>query len=136
ILRAREIGIRKVAGAERGEIITQFLAESVLITWIAMLLAFGLTSLVLPGLNKISGQHLSMQILLRWQIMLPILLVPFIVGIVSGIYPSLFMSSFRPVMVLKGLLKKGGANISFRKVLVTMQFAISIILIICTAIVF
>ncbi|MFI5133853.1 MAG: ABC transporter permease, partial [Chitinophagales bacterium] len=59
-LRAKEIGIRKVAGAERREIIMQFLSESVLVTWIAMLLAVGLTALVLPGLNKISGQELSM----------------------------------------------------------------------------
>jgi len=135
-LRAREIGIRKVAGAQRKEIILQFLSESVLISFIAMIFALGLTWLLLPWLNKISGQQLSISVLLKWQILVPILLVPFIVGIISGIYPALFMSSFQPVKVLKGLLKTGGWNISFRKTLVTIQFAISIILIICTAIVF
>ncbi len=135
-LRAREIGIRKVSGAQRKEIITQFLSESVLISWIAMLLAFGLTLLALPWLNELSGQKLNINILLKWQIIIPVLIVPFFVGIVSGIYPALFMSSFQPVKVLKGFLKVSGVNISLRKVLVTIQFAISIILIICTAIVF
>jgi putative ABC transport system permease protein len=135
-LRAREIGIRKAVGAQRKEVIAQFLSESVLISWIAMLLAFGLTCLLLPLLNKVSGQQLTIGILLKWQILIPVLIVPFFVGIVSGIYPALFMSSFQPVKVLKGLIKTGSGNISFRQVLVTIQFAISIILIICTAIVF
>ncbi|MEO8770329.1 MAG: ABC transporter permease [Ferruginibacter sp.] len=135
-LRAKEIGIRKVAGAQRREIILQFLSESVLISWIAMFFALCLTSLLLPALNKISGQELSISILFHWQIMVPVLIVPFVVGILSGIYPALFMSSFQPVKVLKGFLKVGGGNISFRKVLVTAQFAISIVLIICTAVVF
>ncbi|HEV8284642.1 MAG TPA: FtsX-like permease family protein [Chitinophagaceae bacterium] len=135
-LRAREIGIRKTVGAQRKEIMVQFLSESVLVSWIAMLLAFGLSWILLPWLNKISAQNLDISILLKWQIIIPILLVPFVVGIVSGLYPAIFMSSFQPVKVLKGLLRTGGGNISFRKVLVTLQFAISIILIICTAIVF
>ncbi len=135
-LRAKEIGIRKVAGAQRKEIITQFLSESILISWIAMLLAFLLTAFLLPSLSKISGEQLNMQSLLQWQILIPVLMIPFFIGLISGIYPALFMSSFQPVKVLKGFLKVGGGNISFRKVLVTLQFAISIILIICTAIVF
>ena len=135
-LRAREIGIRKAVGAQRKEIMAQFLSESVLVSWIAILFASAFTWLLLPWLNKISAQHLDINILLRWQIIIPILLVPFVVGILSGLYPAIFMSSFQPVKVLKGFLKTGVGNISFRKVLVTLQFAISIILIICTAIVF
>src|SRR5215204_3087428 len=135
-LRAREIGVRKVVGAQRKEIIAQFLSESVLVSWLAMILAFSLTRLFLPWLNKISGQQLSIDILLRWDILIPILVVPFVVGILSGIYPALFMSSFRPVQVLKGLFKVGGSTISFRKVLVTTQFTISIILIVSTITVF
>lgn len=136
VLRAREIGIRKVVGAERREIIFQFLSESTLITWIAMVLAILLTWQLIPYLNELSVQTLSMTSLLRWQIIVPILLAPFVVGIIAGIYPALFMSSFRPVKVLKGFLKTGGANFSFRQVLVTAQFAISIMLIIATAVVF
>lgn len=135
-LRAREIGIRKTVGAQRKEIMAQFLTESVLVSWIALLFAFALTWLLLPWLNKISAQNLDINILLKWQIIVPILLIPFVVGILSGLYPAIFMSSFRPVKVLKGFLKTGSGNFSFRKVLVTLQFAISIILIICTAIVF
>ena len=135
-LRAREIGIRKTVGAQRKEIIAQFLSESVMISWMAMILAFVLTMFAIPWLNSLSGQHLSINILMRWQILAAIFVIPFIVGILSGIYPALFMSSFQPVKVLKGLFKAGGSNISFRKILVTAQFTISIVLIISTAVVF
>jgi putative ABC transport system permease protein len=135
-LRAREIGIRKVIGARRKELIGQFLGESVLICWAAILLATAFTYLALPWLNKISGQELSLGALLQWKIILPLFLTPFIVGILSGIYPALFMSSFQPIKTLKGLFKVGSSSISFRKVLVVTQFAISIILIITTVIVF
>ncbi len=135
-LRAKEIGIRKVIGARRKELIFQFLSESVIISWAAILIAFILLYFTLPWLNKISGQHLSIGILAKWQVLLPIFLAPFVVGILSGLYPALFMSSFQPVKTLKGLFKVGGGNISFRKVLVVVQFAISIVLIITTIIVF
>jgi len=135
-LRAREIGIRKAVGAMRREIIAQFLSESVLTAWIALGFAIALTWLCMPWLNKLSGQHFSIDLLLKWQILVPVFLIPFVVGLVSGIYPALFMSSFKPVKVLKGLVTAAGATISFRKVLVTAQFAISIILIISTVVVF
>jgi putative ABC transport system permease protein len=94
-----------------------------------------LTALLLPWLNKVSGQEFTIAIFFKWQVLLPLLLSPFVVGILSGIYPALFMSSFQPIRVLKGLFKVSG-NLSLRKVLVVAQFAISIILIISTAIVF
>jgi putative ABC transport system permease protein len=134
-LRAREIGIRKVAGAERNEIIMQFLSESTLVSIISFLIAFGLTWLAIPWLNKISGQHLSMDILLKWQVLIPVLLGPLVVGLLSGIYPAVFMSSFQPVKVLKGFLKTR-AGFSFRRVLVGFQFFISIVLIIATSVIF
>jgi putative ABC transport system permease protein len=136
VLRGKEIGIRKVVGARRKELIGQFLSESVLVCWIATILAFFITWAALPFLNKLSGQNLSINILLSWKVVLPLVLVPFIVGLLSGLYPALFLSSFQPIKVLKGVFKIGGSNISFRKVLVVVQFAISIILIICTAVVF
>ena len=135
-LRAREIGIRKVIGARRKELIIQFLSESVIMSWAAILIAFVCLYLTLPWLNKISGQELSISILMKWQILLPLFLTPFVVGILSGLYPALFMSSFQPVKTLKGLFKAGGSAISFRKVLVVAQFTISIVLIIATIIVF
>ena len=135
-LRAKEIGIRKVIGARKKELIFQFLSESVLIAWTAILIAFLLLYFTLPWLNQVSGQQLSVNILLKWQVLIPLFLTPFIVGILSGLYPALFMSSFQPVKTLKGLFKAGGGNISFRKVLVVAQFTISIVLIITTMIVF
>lgn len=135
-LRAKEIGIRKVVGARKKELIFQFLTESVLITWVAIILALVCLYITLPWLNAISSQHLSLTILLRWQILLPVFLAPFVIGILSGIYPALFMSSFQPVQTLKGLFKVKGNSISFRKILVVAQFSISIVLIITTVIVF
>ena len=135
-LRAREIGIRKVIGAGRKELIAQFLGESILICWAAILLAGVLTFFTLPWLNKISGQELSLDALMRPGAITILFLIPFVVGIVSGIYPALFMSSFQPVKTLKGLFKIHGGTISFRKVLVIVQFSIGIILIITTVIVF
>ncbi len=135
-MRAREIGIRKVIGARKKELIFQFLSESVLISWAAILIAFVLLYFTLPWLNAISGQQLSVGILAKWQVLVPIFLTPFVVGILSGLYPALFMSSFQPVKTLKGLFKVGGNGISFRKVLVVAQFTISIVLIITTIIVF
>ena len=102
----------------------------------AILIAFVLLYFTLPWLNQISGQQLSVSILLKWQVLIPLFLTPFVVGILSGLYPALFMSSFQPVKTLKGLFKAGGGNISFRKVLVVAQFTISIVLIITTIIVF
>jgi putative ABC transport system permease protein len=135
-LRAKEIGIRKVIGAQRKEIISQFLSESVLITWVALLFAMALTVLLLPLINKLSGQFLSVTGLLQWQVLLPVLALPFVIGLISGIYPALFMSSFIPVKVLKGILKVGSGSVSFRKVLVVVQFSISIILIVATTVVY
>ncbi|HEU0064534.1 MAG TPA: FtsX-like permease family protein [Flavisolibacter sp.] len=135
ILRAKEVGIRKAIGAERKEIILQFLGESILVTWAAIVLALLMTALLLPWLNSISGQELSLNIILKWRIIIIILLTPFLIGTLSGLYPAVFMSSFQPVRVLKGVFKIGG-NISLRKALVILQFAISIILIISTSIVF
>jgi putative ABC transport system permease protein len=136
ILRAREVGIRKVIGAQRKEIISQFLSESILITLVALFLAICLTALALPFVNKLSNQALSVYSLLRWQILVPVLTLPFIIGLISGIYPALFMSSFVPVKVLKGILNVGSGNVSFRKVLVVVQFSISIILIVATTVVY
>jgi len=135
-LRAKEIGIRKVSGAVRQEIIIQFLSESIALSYIALVFAAVLTWLTLPGLNSITGLQLSIFSLLQPLVLMPLLLTPLVVGMLSGLYPALFLSSFQPSKVLKGLLKVGSGNVSFRKVLVVTQFAITIVLLISTAIVF
>jgi len=135
-LRAREIGIRKVVGAQRKEIIAQFLSESVIVTYISLFIAFALTTLLLPAVNNMSGLHLSVNSLLALNVLLPVVLLPCIVGLISGIYPALFMSSFIPVKVLKGLFKVQTSTFSFRKVLVVLQFSVSIVLIVATTVVF
>jgi putative ABC transport system permease protein len=135
-LRAREIGIRKVIGAQRKEIITQFLSESVLITFFSLILALVLTWLLIPFINGLSNLGLSFTSLYQPMLLLGILVLPFFIGILSGIYPALFMSSFKPVKVLKGMLKVGSGGVSFRKVLVVVQFSVSIVLIVATTIVF
>ena len=135
-LRAKEIGVRKVIGAQRGEIILQFLSESVLLTTMALVLAMGATVLALPGLGRLAGVELSIGRLLRWEVLAPLPLVPLVVGVLSGLYPALFMSAFQPNLILKGLFRAGKGSLSFRRVLVVAQFAISIILIISTGVVF
>ncbi len=135
-IRAKEIGIRKVIGARRKELVFQFLSESIIISWVATLFAFICLYFTLPWLNQLSGQELSISLLLKWQVLIPLFLTPFIVGFISGVYPALFMSSFKPVKTLKGIFKVSGSSINFRKVLVVTQFAISIILIITTIVVF
>lgn len=135
-LRAKEIGIRKVIGAQQKEIITQFLSESVLITYFSLVLALILTWALLPLINQLSELGLSVNSLFKPSILISVLLLPLIIGLISGIYPAIFMSSFKPIKVLKGILKVGSGNISFRKVLVVVQFSISIILIVATTIVF
>jgi putative ABC transport system permease protein len=135
-LRAKEIGVRKVIGAGKEELVLQFLSESVLLCTLAAIISLLLVALFLPWLNQLSGQRLSFSSLLHWKIMVFLVLMPFIVGVSAGIYPAVFLSSFKPVKVLKGVYKAGNQTISFRKALVVVQFSISIILIISTTIVF
>jgi putative ABC transport system permease protein len=136
VLRAKEIGIRKVSGAKRSELMFQFLTESVMVTMIALIIAVFLAWVTFPWMNRLSGVDMQIKNLLQWQIIIPGVIVPVLVGMISGLYPALFMSSFQPVKTLKGFMKVGSGSVSFRKVLVVAQFAISIILIISTAIVF
>ncbi len=135
-LRAKEIGIRKVVGARKRELVGQFLGESVLICYVSLAAALVITYFTLPALGKLSGQQLSFNLLVQLKVLLPLFFIPLLVGLISGLYPAMFMSSFQPIKTLKGLFKVRGANISFRKALVVTQFAIGIILIITTLIVF
>ncbi|MBX2973995.1 MAG: ABC transporter permease [Flavobacteriales bacterium] len=126
--RAREVGVRKAAGAARGQLIGQFLLESVLMSVLAALIALLLIQLLMPAFNALAGEMIP----------LPSLLVPgvlgiaVVVGLLSGIYPAFFLSSFRPAVVLKGNSGGTSRGQTLRKALVVVQFAIALVLIIGT----
>ena len=134
-LRAREVGIRKVIGAERKELIRQFLGESLIYSLFSMLVAVLLAHLVLPLFSSLSGRDLIIDYFgMPWLIPGLIGMILF-VGFAAGSYPALFLSSFQPVKVLKGSLKAGAANARFRSIMVVGQFVISIGLIISTGVI-
>jgi putative ABC transport system permease protein len=136
--RAREVALRKVLGANRKQLITQFLAESVLIAAIAMLLALALVELLLPALSTFLDASLAMHYLGWNGMLLPIVGLTLLVGAAGGLYPAFYLSRFQPAQVLKA--NKSSAEASgtgrLRSVLVVAQFAVSIGLIICTAVVY
>ena len=126
--RSKEVGIRKAIGAHRGQLIGQFLSESVLLSIISLILAVGIVFLVLPYFNEISGKELSIDVTKSnfWLSLIAIILVT---GLFAGSYPAVYLSGFKPATVLKGKLKASGNNIFFRNSLVTIQFVISAVLI-------
>jgi len=132
IKRSKEVGIRKVAGAARRQLIFQFIGEAILLSLVAIGLAIIISELIMPWFNQLAGKQLEIQWLNRWWILLVIIVIPLLVGFLSGIYPALYLSAFRPVRVLYGSGNISSSHSRLRKILVTGQFAISIILIICT----
>jgi putative ABC transport system permease protein len=133
--RAKEVGLRKVVGAGRMQLIGQFLGESLIISFIALLIAVGIVYLLLPVFNNLAGKDLSIQ-LLDGKLIALLLGIALFTGIISGSYPALFLSGFKPVQVLKGNMKMTGGNLSFRNGLVVVQFVVSIVLIAATALVY
>ncbi len=136
--RAREVALRKVLGASRQQLMTQFLAESVLVAGIAMLLALAMAELLLPALSGFLDADLAMTYLGSGGMLLPILLLTLLVGAAGGIYPAIYLSRFQPAQVLKANKSSSEAAGSgrLRSALVVGQFAVSIGLIICTAVVY
>jgi len=133
--RAGEIGLRKVVGAQRSDIIKQFFVESILTSSLAIICALIIVYLVLPVFNNLSGKQIFLLTSGNIGILSAITGFILFVSIVSGSYPSLFLSSFHPVKILKGTLTQGIKRVIFRKVLVTLQFILSISLMIGAAIV-
>jgi putative ABC transport system permease protein len=134
--RAKEVGIRKVLGTEKRSLIGQFLTESTLMVFTALILALLLVWLSIAYFNDISGKSLAMTELFKPKYVLFLLLIPFVVGGLAGSYPAFFLSSFQPVNVLKGKINKGFRRNILRSVLVVFQFFTSIVLIIGTIVVF
>ncbi|MCW3116349.1 MAG: FtsX-like permease family protein, partial [Chitinophagaceae bacterium] len=132
--RAKEIGIRKVAGAIRPVLMRQFLSEAILITSLSVLLALVIVITLLPFFNQVTGKHIVFPYtnVYFW---LSLVSLTFITGVISGSYPALFLSSFKPISVLKGTLKFSTRTMLFRKGLVVFQFVLSIVLITGTIIV-
>jgi putative ABC transport system permease protein len=136
--RAREVALRKVLGASRGQLITQFIGESVLIAAIAMLLALALVELLLPSLGDFLDADLAMTYFGWDGMLLPIVGLTLVVGAAGGVYPALYLSRFQPAQVLKANKSSAEAEGSglLRNILVVAQFSVSIGLIICTAVVY
>jgi putative ABC transport system permease protein len=130
--RAKEVGVRKVAGSGRFQLIKQFLLESLLITMIALTIAFVLVQLALPAFNDISGKHLSFEV----KPILAFVVLGLLVGLAADIYPAFYLSSFKPIAVLKGKLTASNKSFSLRSSLVVFQFFISVGLIISTIVVY
>lgn len=129
--RSKEIGLRKVIGAKRGQLISQFLGESVLFTIIASLLSLLLVLLFIPLFNSFIDTTLHFNLSIIWLYLAIIVSV----GLLAGLYPALLMSSFAPIRSLKGKISHGIADIIFRKGLVVFQFSIAVVLIIVTTLI-
>ncbi len=135
--RAKEVGIRKVLGSARSQLIRQFLTEAFLYTFLSTLIALLLVSILLPLFNNIAGKSLSFQSIFSSGIWIFIIILMVVTSILAGSYPAFYLTSFNPVSVLKGgVFKKSISSLFIRNGLVVFQFTVSIALIICTVIVF
>lgn len=134
--RAKEVGMRKVLGAKRPDLLGQFLTESYMMTLMAMLLAFAIAFALMPEFNQFAGKSIARSVLWNSNLLFTLLGPLFVIGLISGLYPAIMLSSFRPLNSMKGNSGGGKGGFIFRKGLVLLQFVISIGLIAASAIVF
>ena len=134
--RAREVGLRKLVGGQRRQLIGQFLAESLSLVFFSMVLALILAQLLLPYFNTLSGKSFDQGIFMQWKVIVLILLATVLIGVLAGSYPSFILSSFKPARVLFGKPSAKAGGLTLRKILVVLQFSISIALIISTLVVY
>ncbi|HMJ68601.1 MAG TPA: ABC transporter permease [Cyclobacteriaceae bacterium] len=134
--RVREVGIRKVVGSMRHQIITQFMLESVTLSFVALGIAVLLIYLLLPGFNFLANKSMTFDSVMNIPVILSFTGITILVGLISGSYPALYLSGFNPADVLKGNLVARAGNNNFRKTLVIIQFSISVFMIIATFIVY
>ena len=134
--RSKEVGIRKVMGANRGQLIRQFLGESLVMTGIAIFLSMFLVRFGLSFFNQLAEKELSTDLLSSGSFLLSLLVIGLLVGILSGLYPAFYLSAFQPVKVLKGKRLANKRDQYFRKGLVVLQFTISLVLIISTLVIY
>ncbi|MCG8410470.1 MAG: ABC transporter permease [Bacteroidales bacterium] len=133
--RAKEVAIKKIIGASRFTLIMQFLLESIVLSLISLLIAIATIEIFLPFFNNILNSNLSVDYL-NWKTLIIFIFIPILVGLLAGSYPAFILSSFKPIRMLKGKTKDNMKNGGLRKVLVIVQFSISIALIIGTLIIF
>jgi putative ABC transport system permease protein len=134
--RAMEVGIRKVLGSERRQLIIQFLAESILFTLFALVLSFAFVIMLLPIFNATFDLTLSSDLLWSSNVLLGAVGIMIFVGILGGSYPAFYLSGFPPIAILKGSNAKGSGNVNLRKSLVVVQFAVTIFMLIGTGIIY
>lgn len=134
--RAKEVGMRKVLGSSRRQLVQQFLSESMLLSVLAFVLAIVLVVVLIPVFNGLTGKAFTTTIFANPVLVGGMILFALVVGLLAGSYPALFLSSFRPAAVLKGELQSGAKNSALRNSLVILQFAISIALIVGTIVVY
>jgi len=134
--RSKEVGIRKVMGSYRSQLQWQFIMESMLITAFSAFLCLILVVSLIPVFNELSGKSIPVDSFLRGDVISVFLLIIFAVGIISGSYPALYLSDFKPVEVLKGKSTTKSGNPQLRKWLVIFQFTISLVMIICTSVIY
>jgi putative ABC transport system permease protein len=133
--RSLEVGVKKVVGARRPNLVTQFLGESMILAIVSVLLALGLVLVFLPVFNHFLGKGIGFEILGTAPVLAAIAAVTLFTGIVSGIYPALYLSAFSPVQIFKGLARSTRRMLNIRRSLVVFQFVISLTLIFCTLVV-
>jgi putative ABC transport system permease protein len=134
--RAKEIGIRKVAGSTKKQLVSQFLSESVLTAFMALVLSVLLVILLLSAFNSISGKSFNLQTLLQPFNIILLFSIMLFTGLVGGSYPAFYLSGFQPVSILKGALSRASGNVTLRRTLVVLQISISMIMLICTYVVY
>jgi putative ABC transport system permease protein len=134
--RAREVGMRKVAGSRRAPLIFQFLSESVVLIIISLIISIILLIILLPKFNLLAGKSFNLGILYSPVVLISVIGVVLVAGVFGGSYPAFFLSRFSPATVLKGEVTQGTAGSLFRKILVVIQFSVSVCMIICTLVVF
>lgn len=134
--RAKEVGVRKVMGSQRFQLIAQFITESVVIALISLVVSLILIYALLPAFNNLANKQLPFSYITQIPVVLSLLGIVLFVGLIGGSYPAFYLSGFNPVNVLKGKLASKGGSVIFRKILVVSQFAISIFMLISTLIVY
>jgi putative ABC transport system permease protein len=134
--RAKEVGIRKVAGSTKGHLILQFLTESILLSLFSLVLALGIAVLLLPMFNQLAGKSLHPDVLFSGRFLPILILLVLVVGCLAGSYPAFYLSSFKPIHVLKGKMAAGFKSSWLRNSLVVFQFFISIGLIVSTLVIY